>query len=343
MTIKKQWNLHAHAVIAAWFVLAAAVAGMPNVAAAQQTDVSIGVNRNLLFVPAWIAKERGFYEKHGLNVTLQEVGGGAELRTAILSGAVQFIVQSPEGSAPLYVQGQRLVNVVATQGKLNWALVLGKQHDGKVNSGDLSALKGMTFGVTGRGSGGDMQLQALLRRGGLVPDQDVQIVAVGQYAAGIAAMQEGQIDGIMAVEPATAQALDAGGFVLVDYGQGNAYPGSDSVPMGALATTGEYLASNEPVARAVVESVVDAMMFIREDPAWSAEYIAKLSGLTVEQARRIVDKELVENSPVISEEGWNTLVGLLKEGGVLKVDVPYAEVVATQFADIWARYSKSAD
>src|SRR5690606_3444916 len=154
--------------------------------------------------------------------------------------------------------------------------VLGKQHKDKVEPGDLSALKGMTFGVTGRGSGGDMQLQALLRRGGLVPDGDTSIVAVGQYAAGIAAMEQGQIDGIMAVEPATAQALNAGGFVFIDYGVGEAYPGSGSVAMGALATTSEYLEANEETTRAVVESIVDAMVFIAEDPAWAAEYIAGL-------------------------------------------------------------------
>jgi NitT/TauT family transport system substrate-binding protein len=328
---------------AALVVLGTALATPSAPALAQGTEISIGVNRNLLFVPVWIAKERGFYEERGLDVTLQEVGGGAELRTAILSGAVQLIIQSPEGSAPLYVQGQRLVNVVATQGKLNWALVLGKQHEGKVAPGDLASLKGMTFGVTGRGSGGDMQLQALLRRGELVPDEDVSIVAIGQYAAGVAAMEQGQIDGIMAVEPATAQALDAGGFIFVDYGQGDAYPGADTVPMGSLATTAEYLDANGETVRAVVEAVVDAMIFIREDPTWSADYIAGLSGLTVEQARRIVDKELVDNSPVISEEGWNTLVGLLKSGGVLEVDVPYAEVVASQFADIWSRYADGAE
>jgi NitT/TauT family transport system substrate-binding protein len=315
------------------------LAAGPSVAA---TDVKIGVNRNLLFVPVWIAKDRGFFAKRGIDATLQEVGGGAELRTALLSRSVDLVVQSPEGSAPLYQQGQKLVNVVATQGKLNWALVLSKYHKDKMKPGDLQALKGLKFGVTGRGSGGDMQLQALLRRGGLAPDRDATIVPVGTYAAGIAAMDRRQIDGIMAVQPATAQALNAGGFVFVDYGVGQAYPGSDEVPMGSLATTAEYLAANEATVKAVVEAVVDAMVHITREPAWSAEYIAKLSGLTVEQSRSIVDKELARNSPVISERGWNTLMQVLKDGGVLKVDVPYQDVVARQFLPVWKRYEKEA-
>ncbi len=91
------------------------------------------------------------------------------MRTAVMSGAVDMAIQNPEGSALLYQQGQRLVNLVATQGKLHWVLVLGKQHAGKVKPGDIAALKGMRLGVTARSAASDMHLQALLRRANLLP------------------------------------------------------------------------------------------------------------------------------------------------------------------------------
>lgn len=324
-----------------WMIAAciALVAGSNVPPASAQTKLSIAINRNLPFIAVWVAKERGFFANRGLDVTFLEAGGGAELRTAVLSGAVDMAIQSPEGSALLYEQGQRLVNIVATQGKLPWVLVLGKQHKGKVKPGDIAALKGMRLGVTGRGSGSDMQLQALLRRAGLAVDKDVQIVGAS-FAALIAQMDRGQLDGIMAVEPATTQALDTGGFVFVDYAVGEVYPGSSQISAGALAAPAAYIAANSVATRAAVEAVVDAMVFMSKNADWTSQFVAKLTGLSVDKVRAMADKQFVKNSPVITEEGWKSLVKILKDGGVLKVDPPYEQLVAKQYAPIWDRYAK---
>lgn len=306
-------------------------------AAAQNPAIKIGVNRNLIFLPVWVAKEKGFYQARGVDVTLQEIGGGVEVRTALLSGAVEFIIQSPEGSALLYEQGQKLVNLVATMGKLTWALVLRKGLQGSVRPGDLAALKGLKIGVTGRGAASDLQLQALLRNNGLPADY-VTIIASGNFNSAVAAMDHGQLDGVMIIETAKSQAIARGAFIHTDFASGDVYKGSSAIPSGSIATTARYLEGNRDTAKKIVDAVVDAMIFMAKDPDWTAKYVAGLAKLDAGTARAIVDKEFAVNSPAITEAGWDTLITILRDGGMIKKSAPYAEVVAKDMSPLWARY-----
>ncbi len=307
-------------------------------AAAQSDHVKIGLNKNLLFLAVWVAKERGIFEKNGIDAEFVQIADGTSLRTAILAGSIDFTVQVPEGSAVLHQQGANLLNVVATQGRLTWSLVLAGKYKDKVKLGDVSALKGMTIGVSSRGSGSDLQLQALLKANGLKPNSDVQIVAIGAYANGIAAMEQGRIDGMMCLEPARGQALAAGDFEDVNFGT-EVYPGSTDVPMGALAAMKEYIDANSDLVGRVVASLVQAQSDMVADPEWTLQYAARLNNLPADSLEGAVKQQLIPAlNPAITEKGWNTLMQVLVDAGALKQAVPYSEAVATQFAPEWDKF-----
>lgn len=328
------------AVVAALFVAVSLVAGVTGPAAAQAQKVKIGLNKNLLFFPVWVAKERGLFEKNGIDAEFVEIADGTALRTAILAGSIDFTVQVPEGSALLHQQGASLMNIVATQGRLTWSLVLAAKHKGQFAAGDAKILKGMTIGVSSRGSGSDLQLQALLNANGLQPNTDVKIVAIGAYANGLAAMEQGRIDGMMCLEPARGQALAAGNFEQVYFGT-DVYPGSTDVPMGALGAMKEYIDANPELVSRVVASLVQAQTEMVANPEWTLEYAAKLNNLPVENLRSaVIDQLLPALNPAISETGWETLMGVLVSAGSIKEPVPYAAAVATQFAPEWEKFKR---
>ncbi len=143
----------------------------------------------------------------------------------------------------------------------------------------------------------------------------------------------------MVVEPATSQALGTGGFVFVDWAVGEATPGSSEIPGGALAATATYIAANPAATRAAVEAMVDASCS-EQKSRLDHPIHRKVDGTSVEKVRAVAEAEFVQNSPVISEAGWNALVKILRDGGVLKNDAPYSLLVATQFRPIWDRYAK---
>lgn len=313
----------------------------PTATPLQTATVRIGLNKNLLFFAVWVAQERGFFKKNGIEAEFKEITDGTALRTAVLAGSIDFTVQVPEGSAVLYNQGETLMNVVATQGKLTWSLLLAERHKGKFTKGDGKALKGMTIGVSSRGSGSDLQLQALLNASGLKPNTDVKIVAIGAYANGIPAMAQGQIDGMMTVEPATSQAIAAGAFEHVYYGDPGVYPGSADVPMGALAALKTYIDKNPDVTARVVRSIVEAETYMVANPDWTLEYAATLNKSTAAALSGAVKKQLIPAlTPVISETGWKTLVGVLVQAGAIQKEAPYSAAVAIQFKSEWDKFKR---
>lgn len=307
-------------------------------AARETTSVKIAVNKNLLFFPVWVAKERGIFQKNGIDAQFVEITDGTALRTAILAGSVDFTVQVPEGSAVLYSRGAKLMNVVATQAKLTWSLVLAGKYKGKFKANDAKILKGMTIGVSSRGSGSDLQLQALLKANGLAPNTDVKIVAIGAYANGIAALEQNRIDGMICLEPARGQALAAGNFEQIYFGT-DVYPGSTNVPMGSLAAMQEYIDKNRDLATRIVLSVVEAESAMVADPDWALAYAARLNNMKPEQLSFAVKSQLIPAlNPAMSEKGWNTLMEVLVDAGALKETVAYSEANATIFAPVWAKF-----
>lgn len=306
--------------------------------AGDATPVKIAINKNMLFLPVWVAKERGLFAKNGIDAQFLEIADGTALRTAVLAGSVDFATQVPEGSAVLYSRGAHLLNVVATQAKLTWSLVLAGKHKDKVKPGDVKGLKGMTIGVSSRGSGSDLQLQALLKANGIAPNKDVKIVAIGPYANGIAAMEQDRIDGMMCLEPARGKALAAGNFEHTYFGT-DVYPGSANVPMGSLAAMQEYIEKNPGLARRVVLSVVEAESAMVADPKWTLTYAAKLNNTTEEELDfAITVQHIPALNPAMSEAGWNTLMDVLVDTGALKEKVPYKAANATMFAPEWAKF-----
>ncbi|MGH3756669.1 ABC transporter substrate-binding protein [Actinophytocola sp.] len=302
-------------------------------------EVSIGINRNLLFLPVWVAEEQAFFAKHGVDASLDEVGLGPALRTALLSRTVDMIAQSPEGSALLWEQGETVVNLVATQGKLSWQLILRPGLEGQVTPGDYEDLRGLRLAMVAQATGPDYYLQALLREHGLEPGKDVTLVGQGaDFASGLALLDRGEIDGMMTVEPATSQGInDHDAFSFINFGTDETFQNAGEVPMAAVASLGSYLEENEDAARRVVAAVVDAMNYISENPKEVAAYAAELTGLPVEVASGIIDRELVDNRAAISKEGWDALTKALRDGGLEK-RAPYESVVATQLADAWDEY-----
>lgn len=236
--------------------------------AAELQPVTIAVNRNLLFVPVWVAQEQGFFEAEGLDAELVELtGGGAEIRTAVLFGAVDATVQVPEGSALVYQQGQRLVNIVVTQSTVPWRLVLSQELEGSVEPGDVAALEGLTIGVTGRGAGSDVFLQALLRSVGLEPDADVTIAAYGgPWASALTAIEEGQMDGAMIVQPGVAPSREVA-FEFARISDGELLEGAEVMPGAMNDLHADPSAGVESGARimtdsddAFIETVVSRMV-----------------------------------------------------------------------------------
>ena len=66
--------------------------GAPASAAGPKQKLAVGyVANNPAHFPAWLAKERGFFDQNGLDVTLTPLPGGSDPTKALIAGQVQAL------------------------------------------------------------------------------------------------------------------------------------------------------------------------------------------------------------------------------------------------------------
>ncbi len=172
----------------------AAVAGLvgatiaPQAAsAADKLSIAVpGVPPVFSSVMVYTAKEGGFYEKYGLDVTVKPFNSGVAAARAVVSGAVDASL-SPTAPVARMVSNAG-VPLVALQGleKPDWFI---GSMDPKMNS--CESLKGQAVGVDSPRGARWVQLQNMARPCKLVPDKDIPTVNLSSNVG--AAMVAGQL------------------------------------------------------------------------------------------------------------------------------------------------------
>ncbi len=290
--------------------------------------------------PVLAAEELGFYKAEGLDahVELARVVGDFEsLRDGTADALAAGSVHSLLRVFPRW-EGAKLVVAIA-QGA-PWLLVV--RADLPANRGDINALKGLRLTAA---PGPNLALQQLLIAGGLDPERDVQIVPVpgsenpnisfGVFAA--QALEEGQIDGFWANAMGSETAVQRGvGKILLDPRRGDGPPEARHFTFAALATTEELIARDPECVAAAVRAIVKTQQALRADPTRATEVgKRRFPPDAAELITTLVERDLPFYDPAISEEAVAGLNQFAQSVGLLPGPVPYEQVVAVRFRDLW--------
>jgi NitT/TauT family transport system substrate-binding protein len=160
--------------------------------------------------PGWAAYEGGFFRKHGLDVELVNVVGGATAVQALLAGEVQFGQVSGLPVLESSLQGSGITILAGLLNTMNYQFIVGKE----IKHPDQ--LKGKAVAVSGLGSSSDFATRYALDRYGLVPGRDVAIIEIGNQPERFSALRNGKIHGVMLEAPLTLKAKEMGYPVLTD-------------------------------------------------------------------------------------------------------------------------------
>ncbi len=290
--------------------------------------------------PVLAAEELGFYRAEGLDThveLLRAPGTFAALRDGTVDAMAAGSVHGLLRFFPLW-EGAKLVVAIA-QGA-PWLLVV--RADLPANRGDMDALKGLRLTAA---PGPRLALQQLLIAGGLDPERDVQImplpgaerpgVTFGVFAA--KALEEGQIDGIWANAMGAEVSLRRGvGKIHLDVRRGDGPPEARHFTFAALATTEELIARDPECVAAAVRAIVKTQQALRADPTRAAEVgKRRFPPDAAELIATLVERDLPFYDPAISEEAVVGLNRFAQSVGLLSGPVPYEQVVAVRFRDLW--------
>jgi ABC-type nitrate/sulfonate/bicarbonate transport system substrate-binding protein len=290
--------------------------------------------------PALAAQEMGFYKAEGLDARIEldaMLGATKALRSgsadAMIAGSVHdLLTEFP------HWEGAK-VAVALSQGT-PWLLVV--RADLPAKRGDFRAVKGLSLTAA---EGPDLALRQMLRDAGIDPDRDLQIVELpgarernvsfGVFAA--RALEEGLVDGFWANAMGAETAVHRGvGKVLVDVRRGDDSAEARRFTFAGLATTDRLIERDPECIAAAVRAIVKAQKALRAEPARAAEVGRRL--FPPEAAALIatvVERDAPFYDPVISEEAVAGLNRFTQAIGHLPAPVPYEQVVAVRFRDLW--------
>src|SRR5215471_6388888 len=202
------------------------------------------------YFPAIAAVELGFFEKEGLDATVELIFPVTKTYEELREGRIAFV--GGAAHAALYAfpewRGCRLLCALAQN--MYWFLVV--RADLGVARGDLAALKGLRIGAAPGPVDG---LRRMLVEAGIDPEREMRIGPVPASAGvsfGVAAaeaLRKGEVDGFWANGMAAELAVRGGyGALVVDARRGEGPEGSQHYTFPALVATQESAAA----VRAVV-------------------------------------------------------------------------------------------
>lgn len=201
----------------------------------------------------WVADDSGLFRKHGINTKLQLLSPQATVQ-AILSGSVDVAMSADlmtarlEG-APVKLFASSLLRYVF-------------HIYGAKGITDIQQLKGKTVAVSIARAPIDNSTREVLKKNGLIPDQDVKFLYAQTVPAILTAIVTGNVAAGTLSPPATLKARESGLSLLADIGKLN-IPGILS-PFGASE---KYMKENPNTIYAFVKAVSEALVLCRKDPA----------------------------------------------------------------------------
>jgi NitT/TauT family transport system substrate-binding protein len=206
------------------------------------------------FLPIYLAAGRT-WKQQGLDIELTAFRGDAEVSQALIGGSIDFSIQSADGLINMLNTGQAVIAFYAGFHQSDYAWL----SQPAIKAWD--ALKGKTAGVSTFGSATDQLTRYALRRHGLVPGKDIQIVQAGPPASIAQALKAERLAVGILAPPMNWIVADAGFNILGSQGQEIA----PQWPKHVFVAKKEFLDRNPNTVRAILRAQVAAIRLARAD------------------------------------------------------------------------------
>jgi NitT/TauT family transport system substrate-binding protein len=293
------------------------------------------------YFPAVAAVELGFFKKEGLDVSLELIFPVDKAYEALRDGAVDFVGGSAHSVLAAFPEWEGAKLLCAQAQGMYWFLVM--RADLGARRGDVGVVKGCSIGAA---PWVEMGLRRLLIEAGIDLQRDQVTIAPvpGAGGAGVnfgltaaKALEDGKIDGFWANGMGAEVALRRGvGTVVLDVRRGDGPKACFNYTMSSLATTDELIARSPETAAAAVRALVRTQAALKQDVSRATEVGRRLfppneAGLIAELIRR----DLPYYDPSISPDFVAGMSQFARDIVILKGEIAYDEVVATQFTELW--------
>ena len=211
----------------------------------------------------WVAQEKGFFAKHGLEGELLYINSGTMNIAALLGGSVQIA-----GGGPVSIEARlRGVKLTILGNPLPWLasnLVVHPDIKG------IPDLPGKLAGISRFGLSTDQGFRYLFRKNGLNVDRDLKMLQMGGDSSRVAALKTGTIQYTFLGAAATDNAR-ALGFRVLATAQQMAIP----FPWTSVVVEETWLNKNRELAYRYMKCATESIVALKRNRADSERIISK--------------------------------------------------------------------
>ena len=218
----------------------------------------LDVTQSALFV----ARDRGFFQKEGLEVDLILMRGGVA-NQALIGGNVEFTTV-PTAGLQAALQGAPLKVVLSTFHKPMFWLYSRPQ----IRS--VKELHNKKIAVSSLGAAGDSALRELIKKSGMDENRDVAVLAIGTTATRLGALSTGVVDAAMMTFPHNITAAEAGFRELVSF------IASDIIQLqGAIVTRDALLNTELAVVEKFLRATIKGIIYYSTNRSGAIQILAR--------------------------------------------------------------------
>jgi ABC-type nitrate/sulfonate/bicarbonate transport system substrate-binding protein len=263
--------------------------------AAAQTKLTIVTFAGATNLPIWVAIDKGFFAKEGLDVTQEITRGSVAEIQGLMSGKYQFgssaldnLIGNAEGIGDTKIEGFDLVGIAGVHSGMNKVVT-------RPEIKTYADIKGKTIATDALTSGYGLVLIRVLAMKGLKLNQDYTAAPVGSGPNRLDAMKEDKAVAAALSAPEDLEAKKLGFNILDDTTELiGAYQGS------AIVVRRAYAKSHEAEVLAFLRAIVAATDYVFSDKAGAiAEMKQHIKGMSDDEL------ESIYQSMVASKGGLN--------------------------------------
>lgn len=319
----------------------------PTTACAQKSlDASVAFYPGaLISLPAFIAKDRKFFEANGLTVELVPVSTGPAMTSAVASGSVTFVNNSWDNLLTAVEQGLPVRGVLGSTVNVPFAFIarkgLAMPHLKDGYPAVIKDLVGKKWGVLALGVSVQFMEELLLIDAGFKPD-DVTFLAVGLPNTARPALQRGTVDTYLSIEPLPSiVAAKQEGTVILNLAENQGPKIFQDLGYNGWWASNATIKDKPEVVSRFVKAMEDAYCWYRK-PENLDQVIAtlqphvKVPDLTDAEYKAMVKRILPGYGPAITARTIDTWSRLLVEKKQLRAPKARSDVIAAVAPESYA-------
>jgi ABC-type nitrate/sulfonate/bicarbonate transport system substrate-binding protein len=284
------------------------------------------------YFPAIAAVELGFFEKEGLDASIELIFPVTKTYEELREGRLDFVGGAAHAALYAFPEWRGCKLLCALSQNMYWFLVV--RADLGAKRGDLRAVKGLRIGAAPGPVDG---LKRMLAQSGIDPERDARIGPVPGSAGGVSfgvaaakALQDGAVDAFWANGMAAEIAVRSGlGSLVIDARRGDGPQGAAHYTFPALVAAQERIERSPETVAAAARAVVAAQRALKQDPSLAARAAQKLfPPAELALISELVRRDAPYYEPLISRASVQALNGFARAMGLLSREPSYDEVVA---------------